>query len=235
MRRDADETGEPLLLGPIERRGRFLNLRLGVVAGIGQEADPPEIDVVQPGLFHSLHQALRELLGRAPFGKAALLDVPRVSEVHFVAAARQCLGVGQDFLAAAGIDIVDAPLDAASEHVAAVLLELRTVDVHGHPTFRLRSAADFDDPFPMPAQGYSRDHQPGTAAAPVLHVAVVVENLSRVILRWIARIDDLRGHQARSRPDCGGSAVAEEFPASEFAHGSPPLLGRWNRVAPPPV
>ncbi len=106
--------------------------------------------------------------------------MPGIAEVHPVPPPLDRPGVCENLLAAAGIDKVDAPFDAAGNDVVAVLLKGRIVDGHRHPPFRLAAADDLDQSLPVPAQRYGRDHHPRSAASPVLHVRTVTEDFRPV-------------------------------------------------------
>ncbi len=97
---------------------------LAVLAAIDQQAYPPQVDVLQAGLFHAHFESLLQLFARAPLLKSAFPDMPGITEVHLVAAALQGVGVCENFLTAAGIDIIDAAFDAAGDDLVAVLLEV---------------------------------------------------------------------------------------------------------------
>ncbi len=62
--------------------------------------------------------------------------------MHLVAAALEGLGVGHDLGVDAGVDVVDAALDAAGDHVVAVLLELGIVQAEADPAISLPDALD---------------------------------------------------------------------------------------------
>lgn len=127
-------------------------------AAFYKEAYSPEVNVVKAGFFHSFVEALLELLGRAPFFEAAFLDVPGIAEVHLVPTAFEGLGVGEDFFAAAGVNIVDAALDAAGDDIIAVFLEVLAVDVCSHPAFRFAAAYYFNETLPVTAEANSGNH-----------------------------------------------------------------------------
>ena len=57
--------------------------------------------------------------------------------MHLVAAALEGLAVGQHLGADAGVDVVDAALDAAGDHVVAVLLELGIAQADADPAVAL--------------------------------------------------------------------------------------------------
>jgi hypothetical protein len=119
---------------------------------VHEQADPPEIDVIETRFLHAFVQTLLELLGRPPLLEAALLDVPGVAEVHLVPPALEGLGIGEDLLSAAGVHVVDTPFDAASDHVVPVLLESLVLDIRGHPALRLTAPNDLDEALPVPAE-----------------------------------------------------------------------------------
>ena len=198
---------------------------------VGQQADPPQVDVLQAGLLHAFVQPLLQRFGGPPFGKTAFLDVPRVAEVHLVAAATQGFGIGQDFLPAAGVDVVDAPLDTAGDDVGPILLELRTPDVHRHPARHVLAADHLVDAFPVTAQGRGRDHQVRAPATAVFHVRVVVQDLAGVFGGRVACQDRLgRGQAGGERGRRGSSgAVTDELTAREtFGHGWLPEIESGN-------
>ncbi|MBA7664776.1 hypothetical protein ES703_72839 [subsurface metagenome] len=145
-----------------------------MAAAVHEEANSPEVNVVKAGFFHSFVQALLEILSRTPFFEAAFLDVPGITEVHLVPTAFEGLGVGEDFLAAASVNIVDAALDAAVNDIIAVFLEVAAVDVCGHPAFRLAATYYFDEALPVAAETDSGNQEAGSAASAVFHVGVVV-------------------------------------------------------------
>ena len=87
-------------------------------------------------------------------------------QVHLVAPALERLGVALHFVVPAGVDVVDAGVDAAADDVGALLV----------------IAAG------MAAQADRRDHQAGLALTAIFHVRVVVENLG-----GIDRLVGLRG------------------------------------------
>ena len=154
--------------------------------------------------------------------------MPGVAEVHLVASSLEGFGVGQNFLPAAGIDVVDAAIDAAADDLAAVLLEILPFNVLGHPAFRFGPADDFDHTFPMASQRDGRHHHAGLAAPPVLHLLVVVEDLAGVFAGGIPGPHRLRGGQAGCHRRGRQGTVAHKLPTREsVCHGTTPSFLTW--------
>ena len=75
----------------------------------------------------------------------------------------------------------------------------------------LAAGHDLVDPLPVAAQADGRDHQVGLAAAAVLHVGVVVEDLAGVGLVGIAGPHGVRGRQPDGGSRGGHGAAADEI------------------------
>jgi hypothetical protein len=148
-----------------------------VIRQIIDVIDPHELEALVEGLLIVLKNPARRLglafLSRLLVGSIQrprlLLEVGE-AEVHLVAASLEGLAVGLDFEIGAGVDVIDAALDAARDHLVAVLLEVSIVELRAQPAPVLEQARhDRIDPLPMPAQANGRERQVRLSAAAVLH------------------------------------------------------------------
>ena len=86
-----------------------------------------------PAVLQAVLEALLQFLEGPPFGIADFGVAPGVAQVHLVAAALERLAVGDHFVAPAGVDVVDAAVDAAADHFVAVLVELGIAGAPAEP------------------------------------------------------------------------------------------------------
>ena len=216
VRGDADKTGASGFLGPIEGRDRIFDLGVGMLAAFGEQAYPPQVNVVKAGLFHALIETFLELFGGPPLLKAAFPDMPGVAEVHLVTAALEGCAIGNDLFAAAGIDVVDAPFDAAGDDVAAVVLEIAAVDFISHPSIRLLASYYLDDAFPVAAEADGRDHQACSAAQAVFHIGVVIQNLGRIRFGFCVAAGGAGHRQSGANSSRGNGAITNKVTTCKF-------------------
>ena len=91
-----------------------------------------------PASFRPCLKAFLEFLEGPPLGIADFGVAPGIAQVHLVAAALERLAVGDHLVAPAGVDVVDAAIDAAADHVAAVLVELGIAGAQAEPALAVR-------------------------------------------------------------------------------------------------
>ena len=96
-------------------------------AAVDRADDPVQIDVILVADAERILEHLHQRVAVALAGAARLAFVPRPAQVHLVAAAFQSLAVRLDLRTGAGVDIVDAPLDATGDDVVPVLLKTGVV------------------------------------------------------------------------------------------------------------
>src|SRR5208282_2375745 len=203
MRRDSRKSRPAALFGPFQRGNHLLDFAIAVRTASLEARDPPDVNMLESCRLQTVVEAVLELLGDPTRGlrlarlggggpllaqDAHLRFVPGVAQVHLVAPALEGFAIGQDFLADAGVDVIDAAIDAAANHVVAVLVEFRTALSEPDPAFALLLAADdLVDPLPMPSQADRRNHHPRPAAAAILHLRIVIEDGLRLGLLGVAR------------------------------------------------
>ncbi len=158
VRGEADETGLALLLGLLQG---VHDLARGVErvppAGL-QARDAPQVRVFLAGVSQKLVERGQQLLGRAVILVADLFGAVRERQIHLVASPLECPGVALDLAVPAGVDIVDARIDAAADDLGALLLVAARV----------------------PAQADGGNHQAGLSLSAVFHVRVVVEDFGGI-------------------------------------------------------
>jgi hypothetical protein len=122
--------------------------------------DSPEVNVFELGPAEDIVQGFEELIGGLPAFVAHLVLAVGAAEVHFVAAASECVSVGKDFAAGAGIDVIDAVFDAGSDDVASVLL-------------KVVCATDVRKFLPVTAEAERRDPEAGFSEPAIFHIRVI--------------------------------------------------------------
>jgi len=100
-----------------------------VVHLLFRQRNAPKVHVLEAGFAQTFFQALDQGVGGAVRSEARLAHAPGVAEVDLVAPPLQNLAVSEHFRASAGIDVIDARLQAARNHFVAVLQKRRIVDV----------------------------------------------------------------------------------------------------------
>ena len=76
-----------------------------------------------------------------------------------------------------------------------------------------RAADHGVDTLPVAAQSHGRDHEPGLAQPPVLHVRVVIEDLAGVLVGGVARLDNGCRGQSRGKGHGRDRPLLNELPA----------------------
>ena len=126
--------------------------------------EAPQVDIVQAGLLQPVVQALLELVDGTGDVRSAR-QRPIEAHVDFFAPALHGLGVDRHLARTAGIDVVDAVVEAGVDHVPPVLLEVL-------------AAGLVRDALPVPADADHGDHEAGAAQPAVIHVFVVAAGLA---------------------------------------------------------
>ena len=112
----------------------------------------------------------------------------------------------------AGVNVVDAPLDAARDDIVPVLLEILVVEVGAQPTALAENAGNhLVHTFPVAAEADGADHPAGLAAEAVFHVRVVIEDLFRVLPLGIVGGKDVCRFDADGRPSGDGGGGVDEL------------------------
>ena len=202
---------ESAFLGPVQSLDQFLDRPLIVLAALLQAGDPPQVDVFLAGRPQPFLKTLLQFLEGSPFGKADFGVSPGITQKHLVAASLERFAVGNDFVAPAGIDVVDAAVNAAADDFAAILIELGVAGAYVEPTLAVGFLGQhLIDSLPMPAQTDGGDHHVGLAAAAVFHVRVVAGNLARILVGRVAGVHRLGCGEAQGDTRRGQGAVAHE-------------------------
>ena len=120
-------------------------------------------------------------------------------EVHFVAAALEGFGVAFDFVVPAGVDVVDAGIDASADDFGSFLVVAAGVS----------------------AETDGRDHECGLALSAVFHVGVVVEDFGGIDGCGGSAVG-AGGHDAcEADGEAGGGNIADEITSGDLVvvHG----------------
>ncbi len=145
----------------------------GRMGAIHESGDAPDIDVIESGDFHAIFESLEEFGCGSPFGEAGLVFEPGEGEEHFIAAAFERAGVGDDFACGAGIDEIDAVFDASGEGIVAVFLEGGVDFVgEGFVAIGFEPRDGGVDAFPVTAEADGGDIDAGLAEFTVFHIGV---------------------------------------------------------------